>query len=66
MDFNNNDLPIDSKVTNRSYSIASPPNSENTLELVIVINPPGKGTPHLFEEVKIGSFLIRYDFPEAS
>jgi ferredoxin-NADP reductase len=51
------DLPIDSKVTNRSYSIASPPNSENTLELVIVINPPGKGTPHLFEEVKIGSFL---------
>jgi len=51
------DLPIDSKVTNRSYSIASPPNSENTLELIIVKNPDGKGTPHLFDNVDVGSIL---------
>ena len=56
------DLPIDSKYTNRSYSIASPPNNENTLELVIVINPAGLGTPYLFQEIKIGS-LIRCTLP---
>jgi len=51
------DLPIDSKYTNRSYSIASPPSNDNTLELVIVINPQGIGTPHLFDHATVGSFL---------
>lgn len=49
------DLPINSKYTNRSYSIASPPSSDNTLELIIVINPQGLGTPHLFRDVTVGS-----------
>jgi ferredoxin-NADP reductase len=52
------DLPIDSKYTNRSYSIASPPSTDNTLELVIVINPKGLGTPHLFDNVLVGSELM--------
>jgi len=51
------DLPIDAKYTNRSYSIASAPSEDNVLELVIVINPQGLGTPHLFDEVQIGSTL---------
>ncbi|MEX1190028.1 MAG: FAD-binding oxidoreductase [Bacteroidia bacterium] len=56
------DLPIDSKYTNRSYSIASAPSNDNILELVIVINPQGLGTPHLFEEVKVGS-ILKTSFP---
>ncbi len=51
------DLPIDAKYTNRSYSIASAPSEDNVLELVIVINPQGLGTPHLFENVQVGSIL---------
>ncbi len=51
------DLPIDSKYTNRSYSIASPPSTNNILELLIVINPQGVGTKYLFQQVKKGSFL---------
>jgi CDP-4-dehydro-6-deoxyglucose reductase len=51
------DLPIDSKYTNRSYSIASACNKENWLELLIVLNPKGLGTPHLFDNVSVGSFL---------
>ena len=34
-------LPIESKIPYRSYSIASAPSQDNTLELVIVLNPPG-------------------------
>ena len=49
------DLPIESKITNRSYSIASPPGSDNTLELLIVLNPAGLGTTHLFDQVVQGS-----------
>ncbi len=48
-------LPIDSKYKNRSYSIASAPNSENTFELAIVLNPRGMGTPYLWENVEIGT-----------
>jgi CDP-4-dehydro-6-deoxyglucose reductase len=48
-------LPIESKITNRSYSIASEPNNDNLLELIIVVNPSGLGTPFLFNEVEIGS-----------
>ena len=51
------DLPIQSKVTNRSYSIASAPGSDNTFELAIVINPAGIGTPYLFENIKKNSIV---------
>ncbi len=51
------DLPIDSKYTNRSYSIASACNNENWLELLIVLNPKGLGTPHLFDNIGIGSIV---------
>ncbi|MGP8217664.1 MAG: ferredoxin--NADP reductase [Bacteroidia bacterium] len=55
-------LPIQSKVTTRSYSIASPPNGTNTLELLISLNEEGLGTPYLFnrdmfKQVKVGSQL---------
>lgn len=52
------DLPIDSKITNRSYSIASPPSADNILELIIVINPSGLGTNHLFNNVSKGDVLM--------
>lgn len=48
-------LPIDSKFTNRSYSIASPPNNLNTFELAIILNPKGLGTPFLWENIGVGS-----------
>jgi CDP-4-dehydro-6-deoxyglucose reductase len=48
-------LPIASKFTNRSYSIASAPNNENTFELAIVLNPKGLGTPYLWENIEVGS-----------
>jgi CDP-4-dehydro-6-deoxyglucose reductase len=51
------DLPIDSKYTNRSYSIASACNDENWLELLIVLNPKGLGTPHLFDNIGVGSMV---------
>jgi ferredoxin-NADP reductase len=50
------DLPIVSKITTRSYSIASAP-AGNIIELVISLNAEGLGTPYLFNEVKIGSKL---------
>lgn len=49
------DLPIESKYTNRSYSIASAPRTDNIFELCIVLNPPGAGTPYLWENIKVGS-----------
>lgn len=53
------DLPIHSKLPLRlrSYSIASPPTGNNEIELVIVLNPGGKGTEYFFNEVKTGSEL---------
>lgn len=48
------DLPIDSKVTHRSYSIASSPPDDNIFELLIVLNPPGLGTPHMWQNYKVG------------
>lgn len=48
------DLPIESKITNRSYSIASAPGDDNIFELIIVLNPPGLGTPHMWETFKVG------------
>ena len=49
------DLPIDSKYTNRSYSIASAPTTDNIFELCIVINPNGLGTPYMFDNFKEGT-----------
>ena len=49
------DLPIDSKVTNRSYSIASAPSEDNIYELCIVLNPTGMGTPYMWENYKVGT-----------
>ncbi len=51
------DLPIDSKITYRSYSIASAPTTTNEFELLIVLNPPGKGTPYLWENIVVGSIV---------
>lgn len=51
------DLPIQSNVTNRSYSIASAPSTDNVYELCIVLKPDGLGTPYLFEHIKVGSHL---------
>src|SRR5436190_16320332 len=49
------DLPIESKVTTRSYSIASPPTDDRIFELAIVLNPVGIGTPYIFKNVTVGS-----------
>lgn len=49
------DLPINGKQTTRAYSIASPPNNTNTLELIITHKTNGAGTDYLFNEVKIGT-----------
>jgi len=64
------DLPIESKYTNRSYSIASPPGNDNMFELCIVINPKGMGTPYMWENyeigttVKISKVLGKFTIPE--
>jgi ferredoxin-NADP reductase len=51
------DLPIDSKIKTRSYSVASAPNGTNELELLISLNEQGLGTPYLFNNIKVGSQL---------
>lgn len=51
------DLPITGKVTTRQYSIASKPNSGNVIELIIVLNEHGAGTPYLFKDIQIGSTI---------
>jgi CDP-4-dehydro-6-deoxyglucose reductase len=50
-------LPIKSKITNRAYSIASSPATDNSFELIISRKPVGLGTKYLFDEVKKGSML---------
>ena len=63
-------LPIDSKYTNRSYSIASAPSDDNTFELCIVINPNGLGTNYMWSNYKIGTkvqiskVLGKFQLPE--
>lgn len=54
------DLPIHEQRNKRwrSYSIASAPDGSNIFELVIVLMEDGLGTPHLFNEVSVGSELI--------
>ncbi len=64
------DLPIASKYTNRSYSIASAPSNDNIFELCIVLNEKGLGTPYLWEnyqigtKVKISKVLGKFQLPE--
>lgn len=48
-------LPLDTKVRTRAYSIASAPNGTNTFELVIVLKEDGLGTPFLWKNISIGS-----------
>lgn len=49
------DLPIQSKYTNRSYSIASAPSDDNIFELCIVLKPTGLGTPYKWENFQVGT-----------
>ncbi len=51
------DLPLQSKVTTRSYSIASAPEGNNIIELIISLNDSGLGTPYLFNSLKKGAHL---------
>lgn len=53
------DLPIHEKPNKRwrSYSIASWPDDSNTIELLIVLNKHGLGTPYLFDQISVGSEL---------
>ncbi|CAN5395669.1 hypothetical protein BH11BAC2_BH11BAC2_26280 [soil metagenome] len=51
-------LPIPTKYTNRSYSIASAPSDDNIFELCIVLNPNGQGTPHMFETFDVGTKVM--------
>lgn len=63
-------LPIDSKYTNRSYSIASAPSDDNIFELCIVINPNGVGTNFMWSNYKVGTkvqiskVLGKFQLPE--
>lgn len=50
-------LPIDSKISYRSYSIASAPSDDNTFELIIVLNPPGQGTPYMWDNYRVGTIV---------
>lgn len=50
-------LPINSKFTNRSYSIASAPSDDNIFELCIVLKPDGLGTPFEWRNFKPGSLI---------
>ena len=52
------DLPIESKIKTRAYSIASPPDESNLLELVIVLKDGGLGTSYLFGETREGSRIL--------
>lgn len=51
------DLPINAKITNRAYSIASAPNGSNLVELVVVLKDGGLGTSYLFGQVGVGSTI---------
>src|SRR5437588_11464953 len=52
------DLPVEKKLIDRSYSIASPPSDDNVFELAIVLKPDGLGSSYLFEHVKEGSAIM--------
>ena len=49
------DLPIESKVPNRSYSIASAPSTDSIFEICIILKPDGLGTHYIFEHLEVGT-----------
>jgi ferredoxin-NADP reductase len=49
------DLPIDAKYTNRSYSIASAPSTDNIFELCIVLKSDGLGTNYMWKNYEVGT-----------
>lgn len=51
------DLPIESRITTRSYSIASAPGHDSRIELLVVLKPGGAGSEYLFSKVQKGSPL---------
>lgn len=56
------DLPIHEQPNKRwrSYSIASPPDGTNIIELIIVLMEDGKGTTYLFKDAVVGTeFPVR-------
>lgn len=61
------DLPVGEKRLQRwrSYSIASPPDGSNVLELCIARSPSGLGTRYFFEEVQVGTTL-KFKGPEGT
>lgn len=48
-------LPIQSKYTNRSYSIASAPSNDSIFEVCIVLKPDGLGTTYKWANFTVGS-----------
>jgi len=64
-------LPINHKISYRSYSIASAPNGTNEFELIIVLNPTGMGTPYMWQNYKAGMIvpvagpLGKFNLPES-
>lgn len=63
-------LPIESKVPNRSYSIASAPSDDRIFEICIILKQDGLGTPYIFENfqegthVKVSKALGKFFLPE--
>jgi CDP-4-dehydro-6-deoxyglucose reductase len=51
-------LDINAKIPYRSYSIASTPDGSNQFELIIVLNPPGAGTPFIWDNFEVGSKVM--------
>jgi CDP-4-dehydro-6-deoxyglucose reductase len=49
------DLPIRTKISNRSYSIASPPIGNNIFELCVVLKPGGLGTEYMWHNFNVGT-----------
>ena len=49
------DLPLNSKVNTRAYSIASAPDGSNVFELIIVLKEDGLGTPYIWKNITVGS-----------
>ena len=41
----------------RSYSIASSPDNSDTFELIVVLDPNGKGSSYLFNSISVGSII---------
>lgn len=61
------DLPVGEKRLDRwrSYSIASAPSDDNTIELCIVHLDDGKGSSYFFNDVSVGS-ILQLKGPEGS